>query len=186
MTRIGCALAALLASGGPCSAGCKATAIETDIAGVRLDDEASAARILGALDQLPMVGDDMPTLLLFNLERSEMATLTQYPGAVRGAFSVIEVRSAVGASRRPGKVIETEHLSSERGVRLGAPQEFVIDLLGLCFTPKKTRGGRMTIRYETDDPNHPFLKRVGMPNYFAEYTFRHNRLVAFRYGSDYP
>lgn len=186
MTRIGCALAALLASGGPCSAGCKATAIETDIAGVRLDDEASAARILGALDQLPMIGDDMPTLLLFNLERSEMATLTQYPGAARGAFGVIEVRSAVGASRRPGKVIETEHLSSERGVRLGAPQEFVIDLLGLCFTPKKTRGGRMTIRYETDDPNHPFLKRVGMPNYFAEYTFRHNRLVAFRYGSDYP
>ena len=79
-----------------------------------------------------------------------------------------------------------DHLASERGVRLGVSQEFVIDLLGLCFTPKKTKGGRMTIRYETEDPDHPFLKRVGMPNYFAEYTFRNNRLVAFRYGSDYP
>ncbi|BGE84427.1 MULTISPECIES: hypothetical protein [Methylosinus] len=186
MNRIGCSLAALLVFGESCFAGCKITHAETDIAGVGLDDEASAERVLGALDQLPVTGDDMPTLLLFNREKSEMATMTQYPGSVRGAFAVIEVRSAVGASRRPGKLLETEHLASERGVRLGVPQQFVIDLLGLCFTQKKTKGGRMTIRYETEDPSHPFLQRVHMPNYFAEYTFRHDRLVAFRYGSDYP
>jgi hypothetical protein len=179
-------MAVVLALGGPSVAGCAVALVETDIEGVQLDDEASAERVLGALDALPVTGDDMKTLLLFNREKSEVAALTQYPGAVRGAFAVIEVRSAVGASRRPGKTLDAEHLSSERGVRLGVPQQFVIDLLGLCFTPKKTKGGRMTIRYETEDPGHPFLKRVGMPNYFAEYTFRNDRLVAFRYGSDYP
>lgn len=186
MNRIGCAMAVLLALGGPSVAGCKVSLVETDIAGVQLVDEASAERVLGALDALPVSGDDMKTLLLFNREKSEMAALTQYPGAVRGAFGVIEVRSAVGASRRPGKALDAEHLSSERGVKLGVSQEFVIDLLGLCFTPKKTKGGRMTIRYEVDDAGLPFLKRLGLPNYFAEYTFRNDRLVAFRYGSDYP
>ncbi|MBY6243273.1 hypothetical protein [Methylosinus sp. Sm6] len=186
MHRIGCAMAVLLAFGEPCVAGCKVSQIETDIEAVRLDDESSAERALGALDALPFAGDDMPSLLLFNGDRSEMATLTQFPGAMRGSFGVIEVRSAVGASRRPGKMLEAEHLSSEHGVKLGVSQQFVVDLLGLCFTPKKTKGGRMTIRYETDDPDHPFLKRTGLPNYFAEYTFRHDRLVAFRYGSDNP
>jgi hypothetical protein len=186
MNRIGLAMVVLLVSSGPSPAGCQVSLIETDINGVRLGDEASAERVLGAAETLPFDGDDRPTLLLFNRERSEMAILTQYPGAVRGSFSVIEVRSAVGASRRPGKMLEADHLVSERGVRIGVSQEFVIDLLGLCFTPKKTKGGRMTIRYETEDRDHPFLKRVGMPNYFAEYTFRNNRLVAFRYGSDYP
>lgn len=186
MNRIGLAMVALLVSGGPSPAGCKISLMETDINGVRLGDEASSERVLGAPEALPFDGGDMPTLLLFNRERSEMAILTQYPGSVRGSFSVIEVRSAVGASRRPGKMLEADHLASERGVRLGVSQDFVTDLLGLCFTPKKTKGGRVTIRYETEDREHPFLKRVGMPNYFAEYTFRNNRLVAFRYGSDYP
>lgn len=180
------AVLVVLAAASPAGASCKVVKAETDINGMRLGDEDSAERVLGRLDDLPLSSSDFAELTVFNRNKSEKATLTQFPGGVRGAFYVIEVQSGVGASTENSVTLDTERLSSERGVRLGVSESFVTGLLGSCFQRKRSKDGAVTLRYETEDQNHPFLKRVGMPNYFAKYRFLDGRLVSFEYGSDYP
>lgn len=181
------AIAVVLVAASPASAACKVVKAETDINRVRLGDEDSTERVLGKTEKLPLTSSDFATLTVFNRDQSEVATLTQYPGGVAGAFYAIEVlRTGLGASTENSVTLDAEHLSSERGVRLGVSEHFVTNLLGSCYKRKTAKNGSLTLRYETEDPNHPFLKRVGMPNYFAEYSFRDGRLVSFQYGSDYP
>jgi hypothetical protein len=175
----------------PLEAKCRVTRIETDVNAIRLGDEDSVQRVLGDTQKLPIGANqkkpeesDTPELVLFNKDRTEQAALTQYPGAVHGSFSVIEVGKANPALI--GKTLEVDHLSTERGIRLGVSESFVSGLLGSCYTRRVTRSGETTFAYETADMNHPFLKRVGMPNYFGRYRFREGKLVSFELGSDYP
>jgi len=58
-------------------------------------------------------------------------------------------------------------------------------LLG-CFSRRVSASKEATIEYALDDMSHPFLTRVGMPNYFGRYRFRDGKLVSFELGSDYP
>jgi len=184
------ALVVLVGLASPALAKCKPTKIETDINAIRLGDEASVERALGKLDTLPIGAnekppvDDMPTLVLFNKDKTEQAVLTKHPGDTPGSFMEIEVK-AVAKSALIGKTLAAEHLATEKGVKLGVSTAFVTQLLGECY--KKTAAkGETTLEYALDDERHPYLKRVNMPSYYGRYTFRDGKLVAFQIGSEMP
>jgi hypothetical protein len=145
---------------------------------------------LGDRQALPIGANQKPSerdfgeLVVYNGDKTEQAVLTEYPGAVHGSFSVIEVSKA--NPRLLGKTLAAEHLATERGIRLGVPEKFVTERLGDCYTRRISGSGETTIAYETEDMSHPFLKRSGMPNYFGRYRFREGKLVSFQIGSDYP
>lgn len=183
---------ALLALTQAADAKCRVSKVETDINAIRLEDEDSVQRVLGDRDALPIGAnskkpeqDDFPELILYNKDKTEQAKLTEYPGAVHGSFSVIEVRRTENPGL-VGKTLAADHLATERGVRLGVSEAFVSQLLGDCFSKRVSRSGETTIEYSLEDMNHPFLKRSGMPNYFGRYRFRDGKLVSFEIGSDYP
>lgn len=185
------AIALLVGLASPALAKCKPGKIETDINAVRLGDDVSVERALGRLDTLPIgvnekgpSESDMPTLVLFNRDKSELAILTKHPGDTPGSFMEIEVRPAAG-SKLAGKTLQAEHLATERGIRLGAPVAFVTERLGDCFT-KTSSKGETTLEYALDDANHAYLKRVNMPSYYGRYTFKGGKLVGFAIGSEMP
>ncbi len=185
------AVALLLGLASPALAKCQAGKIETDINAVRIGDEISVERALGRLDTLPIGASekdpsesDMPTLVLFNKDKSEVAILTKHPGDTPGSFMEIEVRPAAD-SRLVGKTLQAEHLATERGIRLGVPVAFVMERLGDCFT-KTSSKGKTTLEYALDDADHAYLKRVNMPSYYGRYTFRGGKLVGFAIGSEMP
>jgi hypothetical protein len=187
---IATALALILVT--PAAAACKPVKAETDLNGLRLGDADSARRLLGKRESLTSDkkigangahnGSDI--LVVFNRDKSEMAVLTQYPGTSPGEFLAIEVRDGA-ATPYKSMVLSAEHLATERGVRLGVPRDFVIGLLGPCFA-QSAKGRKTVLRYEIGDPQHPYLQRVNMPNYFAEYRFENGRLASFSIGSDNP
>ncbi len=83
------------------TATCKSIKAETDLNGLRLGDADSARRVLDGLGGQPFdreIGADgahsgSEILGVFNRDRTEMATSTQYPGTSLGVFLAIEVRA---------------------------------------------------------------------------------------------
>jgi hypothetical protein len=184
--------ALLLGAAGSAEAACRAMKAETDINGVRLGDEDSTARVLGKIDSLPFDqlrltsgGAGNSILVIFNRDRSEMAVLTQYPGTSPGSFLLMEVRAGV-PTRDRSMTISADRLSTEHGVKLGVSEEAMTGMLGPCFTRSGVKGKDTTLRYDIADPNHPYLRRVNMPAYYAQYHFTNGRLASFVFGSDYP
>lgn len=182
---------ALLASANMAQAKCQATRIETDLNGVRLDDGPSSLRTLANPDALPIGAsderskiNDFPELILYNRNKTEQALLTRYPGASAGEFAIIKVQ--MPRKSLTGLTIKTDHLATERGIRLGVSEKFVTDLLGKCYSRRVLNPGDVMIEYRLDDSAHPFLTRTGMPNYFGRYRFSRGNLIYFELGSDYP
>jgi hypothetical protein len=170
---------------------CQPTKIETDINAIRLADEQSTERVLGKIDALPFKkppGSDEDELLLYNRDKTEQAVLTYAAGGYSpGSFQIIEVKKRAPTDL-PGKTLDVPKFSTERGIQLGVSPDFVISLLGKCYSKSSAKSGETTVEYALDDVNlrHPFLKRANIPSYYGRYHFRNGKLEAFEIGSEAP
>ena len=195
MLRLNLALAVVLTLWTPfeAQATCKQVKAESDLVGIRIADEASSARILGPSRELPSEQDkttdgadsDFPFVRIRSADGKQDAKLFEHYGAVVGAYSEIEVRSA-DPTKVAAKQLATNELSTERGVKLGMRRAELVRLLGPCFRRERGKAGEAIIVYAITDPKHVLLTRSGMPSYFAHYAFMNDRLAWFRFGFEYP
>jgi len=193
VVRLFWSIALLLAAAQPSEAACKPVKAESDIAGIRIADEASSARVLGRWQDLRSEQEktkdgadaDFPFVRIRSADGKQDAKLFAHYGAVVGAYAEIEVRPADPA-KPAAKQIPAPHLSTERGVKLGMRQADLVRLLGPCFRRERGKAGETMVIYAITDPEHALLRRSGMPSYFAHYAFRDERLAWFRFGFEYP
>ena len=191
-------LCLLLALPQTAHAACKPIKAETDILGIRIADQESAARILrrwrtpawkglaAEQDKNAAGADtDFPFVRLTSSDGRQDAKLFEHYGSVVGAYNEIEVRPADPA--RPGvRRVPVSEFATERGVKLGMRQEDLVRTLGSCFRRERGKAGEAVIVYRIEDPEHPLLKRANMPSYEARYAFKGGRLAWFRIGFEYP
>jgi hypothetical protein len=193
MKRLAGLLVLLLCSPPSADAACKQVKAESDILGIRIADEASSARVLGAWENLPSEQDktvdgadaDFPFVRIRSADGKQDAKLFEHYGAVVGAYAEIEVGPA-DSTKRAAKQMPAAELSTERGVKLGVRRADLVRLLGTCFRRERGKAGEAIIVYAINDPDHVLLRRAGMPSYFARYAFKDDRLAWFRFGFEYP
>jgi hypothetical protein len=192
MLRLACAIALVLATA-EAEAACRQIKAESDILGIRILDEASSERVLGKGEDMRSEQDktaegadtDFPFVRIRSADGRQEAKLFEHYGGTSGEYAEIEVRPAHRANTA-AKRMSVPELSTERGVKLGMRQADLVRLLGTCFRRERGKAGEAIIVYSITDPNHPLLKRSGMPSYFARYAFSKGRLGWFRFGFEYP
>lgn len=85
------------------------------------------------------------------------------------------------------RLTATEFVSG-KDVRLGMRRAEIVRLFGPCFKAAKRKGDGEILRYEVADdssnPASPILRQSGIAQYDADYEFRADRLVRFRFGQD--
>lgn len=172
-------------------AACKVTRAESDVAGIRLVDEASSARVLGPRQALateqPKTASgadaDFPFVRIRSADGRQDAKLFEHNGATAGAYSEIEVRPADLGKNAATQVASAE-LATERGITLGMREADLVRRLGSCFRREHGNGSEVVIIYRITDAGHALLRRTGYESYFARYAFKAGRLVWFRFGFD--
>jgi hypothetical protein len=187
---------ALAATLSPPAGACEPARVETSLAGVILGDVPSSTKVVAAPRALPMelardaqgaeIEHDL-VVALFNRDRSERAILRIHPGDLLGSFDEFDVAPAdATAQAYRGKTLDVAHLTTERGVALGASEAFVVGTLGRCFIREPAGTQAWVLRYTVGDPRHPLLRRTHEPGYTAHYSFHDGKLVSFDIALDRP
>jgi hypothetical protein len=77
--------------------------------------------------------------------------------------------------------------ASGLGVALGMTPAEIVKRFGTCIKSRDKNGDDETIQYAIDGADKDDkLKTYGYPTYYAEYEFRSEKLVRFRFGFEYP
>ncbi len=72
-------------------------------------------------------------------------------------------------------------------ITLGMSPAEVVKRLGTCIKSRDKQGDDETIQYAIEGADKDDkLKAYGYPTYYAEYEFRSEKLVRFRFGFEYP
>ena len=164
--------------------GCHFSNLDTVVVGIRIEDSESALRVIGSE---PLLNDDaLPNASYLSHDKKQMLTLFFHPGASKNEFSEFEVRYA--KKFRNKKILTTNIFRTNCGTELGMSEKDITSKIGDCYeTKKKTHGGEI-LKYEITNSRHDeeFLTRYNMPEYYAEYEFKNDSLVRFKFGFEYP
>jgi hypothetical protein len=181
---------------------CRPKQLETVVSGIKLGTEPVSARTIGRnhrpVEIQPMT--DFPWTVFPAQDGKQTIALMSHPGGTLDSFAELEVkerdlgkRDYLGESlpyyveREPGNAaLAIRTFTTPLGIRLGVSRTFVTSRLGACDRTYQARGDMRTIRYEVTDEKSPLLKGTDYPSYYAEYQFRRDKLVRFRFGFDYP
>lgn len=119
-----------------------------------------------------------PSGYISNIDTTEVAKITIYPGDTYNTFSVIEVSNY---SNQPiKKYFPVKHFITESGIKLGVNKNEVIEIKGNLFVEKNN-----SIEYKASEKNK-FLLKKNFPFYTASYEFKNDTLSKFQFGFDYP
>jgi hypothetical protein len=158
--------------------------VDTSLAGILLYDSASFASVAG-LNNHFCFGE---TYCFNSLKKDEVLRLTMHPGS--NAFSVSEFEAgAADVTYKNAKVLNIEHFTSGKGVKLGMSKQDIINLFGNNYKAEDSSNSfiRLNYRIETpDDTKTRILQRYNMPIYYSIYEFRDDKLEHFKFGFEYP
>ncbi len=153
--------------------------VETEVAGIRLSDQASAETLLGPSPVPDQEEFGFGYYRFTNTSGSELLTLVVHPGGHRleiGEFHVGAPPDEHSFPVFPG----ADTFSTGKGIRLGMLQS---ELVGILGEPHRKKGSQLAYHLEGESA---FLRRYNMPSYRATYVFEGEFLKEFSFGFDYP
>jgi len=159
---------------------------ETDVVGIRLDDAASAVKVIGSSEAPgfpepePKDGSALPFVRFVNKSGDETLKLTRYRGAAPDTYETIEVTWTGAGPEGNVRHLPFDAFKTERGVALGMKLGALTALLGPCYDKHAGRAGEAMLHYRIEDPAHPLLQRVHKQGYWADYRFRDGALIDFQ------
>ncbi len=189
-------LALLLLLPLPAFAGeCKFNQPDSAVNGIRLSDTESVRRIIGSVlkDKVPPSEQDkdaqgadqsFPYRRFSNKDGTQELKLYIHYGDVIDSYNEMEVAFAPRGGSKALRLPFGE-FSTQSGIQLNMGEAQLVSRLGSCFRRKVERG-MVTLEYGIEDGNHPLLRRVKMPSYYAHYGFESGRLTRFKFGFEYP
>ena len=171
---------------GAAEAKCRMKSPDVSIAGITLTDRESAVKVVGSGATLEDSEDDLPHARFVSTNGAQEMVLFAHFGAEEDEYAEVEVREA-GAEALALKDLPIETFKTGRGVELGMSARDVQALFGTCFKSRQKTGQDLFFEYEIANADRdPELKSFGYPVYYAEYEFKRNKLVRFRFGFAYP
>jgi len=165
---------------------CRITNPDISISGITLTDRESAVNVVGTNANLEESEDDLPHARFVSTNGAQELVLFAHFGAEEDEYAEVEVREA-GAEALALKDLPIETFKTGRGVELGMSARQVQALFGTCFKSRQKTGPDLFFEYEIEGADRdPELKNFGYPVYYAEYEFKRDKLVRFRFGFAYP
>ncbi|MFZ4414741.1 MAG: hypothetical protein ACOYOV_16775 [Bacteroidales bacterium] len=164
---------------------CQLSSPDTSVFGIKLNDSQSKINQVGDQFELRNDNEDLPYEKFCSLDKQQILTLFFHPGGSKNEFS--EFQLTYYSKKDAAAVVKTAVFKTEKGIELGLSMQKLIAVLGYCFKTVKTNKNTEIIKYQIDDFKHSeFLKRYNMPLYYAEYEFKNDKLIRFRFGFEYP
>lgn len=163
---------------------CPFANLDTVVAGIRIEDGESTLRVIGGD---PLLNDDaLPNASFLSQDKKQTLTIYFHPGDSKDDFSEFEVRYT--SKFRNKNVLTPDVFRTNSGIELGMSEKDITTKIGDCYKAKKNTHGNKVVRYEITNNKHDeeFLTRYNMPEYYAEYEFKNDKLVKFRFGFEYP
>lgn len=157
-------------------------AADLSIHGLSLFDLESQRRVLGEVRFSEKTA--MPQARFASDDGTQRMTLVSHPGSVGDVAEVAVAYGKGDGKRLPG----VKAFVTGKGIRLGMTEAEVTSLLGPPLRARRKDSTR-TLEYRVEEkPGRAsaFLEHYGMPVYYGVYRFAGDRLVAFRFGFEYP
>jgi hypothetical protein len=165
---------------------CRIKGPDLEIAGVKLTDRDSAVAVVGSSPNLVESEDDLPHARFVSTNGSQELVLFAHYGATEDEYAEAEVRYA-GPEALALKDLPIDSFKTGRGVELGMSAAQVQALFGTCFKSRQKTGQDQFFEYEIANADRDReLMKFGYPIYYAEYEFKKDKLVRFRFGFAYP
>lgn len=161
---------------------CRMANPDVAVAGLRLLDPASGARVLGTGPDLTEDGDDLPRARFVSKTGAQVLVVFSTYGAEVDEYSEAEVQIA-GKEAMVLPSLELDTFATGHGIELGMSPAEVLRRIGKCVKSDIKEGSSQLIEFEIADAlSDPDLKAYGYPTYYAEYEFEHEKLIRFRFG----
>jgi hypothetical protein len=159
---------------------------DLSVFGIKLNDEESAIKQVGAGPVLIEDSEDLPRARFVSKDGVQELILYAHYGAPVDEYAEVEVKLA-GSEAMTLTELPTEVFASGLGVALGMSPTEIVKRFGTCIKSRDKNGDDETIQYAIDGADKDDkLKTYGYPTYYAEYEFRSEKLVRFRFGFEYP
>ena len=164
---------------------CQLANPDTSVFNIILDDRKSSIKQVGEKFNLIEDNVDMPHESFCSKDKKQTLTLFFHYGGTKNAFSEFQVKEYSPSDSIT--TLTTNSFVTNSGIEIGISKEKVVSLFGNCFKTIKNEKTNEIIKYQIDDSgNSSFLKRYNYPSYYAEYEFRNDKLIRFRFGFEYP
>jgi hypothetical protein len=165
---------------------CRMNGPDLSVFQIKLNDEESAVKQVGSGPNLVEDTEDLPRARFVSRDGVQELVLYAHYGAPTDEYAEVEVRLA-GSEAMTLKELPTEVFETGLGIALGMKPSEVVKRLGKCIRARDKDGSDEIIQYAIERANEDSaLKQYGYPKYYAEYEFRRDKLVRFRFGFEYP
>jgi hypothetical protein len=157
---------------------------DTSLCGITLRNSESATKIIGSENII----DKLDHYQFYSKLERETLTLTQHPGDVKNQISIFKVEYSNKLSY-DFKQLDIDTFKTEKGIKLGLTKKQIIEKLGNCYAPIDSTKNYIELYYIIEQPKDSkskILESNNMPQYFASYKLRNDRLEEFEFGFEYP
>jgi len=167
------------------STNCQLANADTSVFGIILLDKNSSLKKVGVMTTPLEHEKDLPHLNFCTQDKKQTLTLYFHPGGVANEFAEFQVKNY--SANDSAKTLMTNSFATGKGIKIGMSKEKIVALFGNCYKATMTKNNLELIEYKIGDFNNSeFLKRFNYPSYYAEYEFKADKLVRFRFGFEYP
>lgn len=165
---------------------CRMKGPDLSVFQIKLKDEESSVKQVGSGPTLIEDTEDLPRARFVSSDGVQELVLFAHYGAPIDEYAEVEVRLA-GTEAMTLKELPTEAFETGLGIALGMKPSDVVKRLGTCIKSRDKSGSDEIIQYAIERADEDGeLKTYGYPKYYAEYEFRRDKLVRFRFGFEYP
>ena len=157
---------------------------DSSLCGITLRNSESATKIIGSENTI----DKLDNYRFYSKLERETLTLTQHPGDGKNQISIFKVEYSNKLSY-DFKQLDIDTFKTEKGIKLGLTKKQIIEKLGNCYAPIDSTKNYIELYYIIEQPKDSkskILESNNMPQYFASYKLRNDRLEEFEFGFEYP
>jgi hypothetical protein len=131
--------------------------------------------------------DDSNNVFCSNDKRQKLG-LKVHAGDNRNEVSIVSI-SYLKDQKEKIKVLNFKAFKTEKGIKLGLSKNELIKKLGHCYLAKDSSKTSIELNYKIElpkDSKTSFLRKNNMPIYYANYTFKADKLENIEFGFEYP
>lgn len=163
---------------------CYFTDPDTSVNGIIIGEAESTLKILG--QQLDLEGDS--NNVFCSSDKRQKLGLKVHAGDNRNEVSIVSI-SYLKDQKEKIKTINFKAFKTEKDIRLGISKIELIKKLGHCYLAIDSTKNSIELNYKIElpkDSKTSFLRRNKMPIYYANYTFKADKLENIEFGFEYP
>lgn len=163
---------------------CDFTDPDTSVNGIIIGEAESTLKILG--QQFELEGDS--NNVFCSSDKRQKLGLKVHAGDNRNEVSIVSI-SYLKDQKEKIKTINFKAFKTEKDIRLGISKIELIKKIGHCYLAKDSTKNSIELNYKIElpkDSKTSFLRKNNMPIYYANYTFKADKLENIEFGFEYP